>query len=648
MSEAMVSSTQQALRVLLLEDSSFDAELVSEALRRAVPHVQLQRVADEDGFLDALQAPGLDLILSDYELPGFSGHTALQHARRLVPQVPFIFVSGVIGEDNAVELMKQGATDYVSKGRLARLPVVIERALREARDRAARLNAERQLREAGAVFARVVDALQDYAVVLLDTEGRVRSWNRAAREIFGFSAEDMIGVSADVLFVPEDRLSGVFEQELRQALAHGKADDSRWMMRVDGSRLWAEGTVMPLFDDADAHSGFVKVVHDATDAHERAASLKAAKEEAERANRAKDRFLAMLSHELRTPLAPIASAAHILARCAQVPEKYRHLLPMIERNVALEARLIEDLLDLTAISAGKLILRRERVDMHKLVQRVVEMLADAVRDRQLQLQLHLGARQPEVQGDEARLQQVVWNLLRNAVKFTPEGGRIEVQTSDEAGQFVLRCVDSGIGIEPQALPRLFTPFEQADAEVSQRFGGLGLGLAIAQRLVTEHQGRLEAASAGRGQGATFTLRLPTAAAASPARHRAPVQPPGAVLQGRVLLVEDNADAAEALVLSLEHYGYGVTHVPTCSQALQAAATGAFDAVITDLGLPDGSGIEVGRALAARLPVVALSGYGAAPDVGESQAVGFAAHLVKPVDPSAVHALLQQLLGRGAA
>lgn len=636
----------RALRVLLLEDSRFDAELLEASLLKSYARATVHRVAGEDDFVEALQAGGWDLVLSDYELPGFTGSTALGHARRLAPGLPFVFVSGVIGEDNAVELMKQGATDYVSKGRLARLPVVIDRALREVQDRHARLSAERQLREAGAVFARVVDALQDYAVVLLDPDGTIRSWNRAARTIFGFSAEEILGVEADVLFVPEDRVAGVFHSELRVALANGKSDDSRWMMRADGTRLWAEGAVMPLFADDGSHSGFCKVVHDATVAYEQAARLRAAKEEAERANRAKDRFLAMLSHELRTPLAPIASAAHILSRCAVVPDKYRQLLPMIERNVALEARLIEDLLDLTALSAGKIILRRGVVDMHRLLQSVAEMLGDSLRDKRLRLVTRLEATDPQVAGDEARLQQVLWNLLRNAVKFTPEGGQVEVSTADEGGQFVLRCIDSGIGIDAEALPRIFTPFEQADAEVSERFGGLGLGLAIARGLVGEHQGTLEAASAGRGLGATFTLRLPALGASAPT---APADAEAPALRGasgcRVLLVEDNEDAAEAMALSLEHYGYAVTHVGTRRQALQAARAGHFDVVITDLGLPDGSGIEVGRALGPLLPVVALTGYGAQHDVAESSSVGFAAHLVKPVDPAEVHGLVQNLLAQ---
>jgi signal transduction histidine kinase len=540
-----------ALDVLVLEDSAFDAELLLEHLKVHLPAARCRLTEDEDGFVAELQRATPDLILSDFELRGFTGAQALQHALRLAPTTPFVFVSGVIGEDNAVELLKQGATDYVSKGRLGRLPLVVARALREV--------AERRAREAAVV------------------------------------------------------------------------------------------------------------------------ALQAAKDEADRANQAKDRFLAMLSHELRTPLAPIVTAAHLLERSAQVPPQHAHLLPMIRRNVALEARLIDDLLDLTAISAGKLSLHLTRVDLHDVVRAVVDMVTEPLAAKALQLELALAAPQAEVQADAARLQQVVWNLLRNAIKFTPEGGHIRLATHVQAGHIALSCTDSGIGIAEAALPRIFMAFEQADSDVSHRYGGLGLGLAIARGLVLKHGGDLTAGSAGRDQGATFTVTLPLAAAvdaadaadasataqaadgpAVPASTGAgahataattaassPLPLPGPPA-GRLLLVEDNPDAAEALALSLQSYGYDVTHVPTRSAGLAAARDSRFDAVVTDLGLPDGSGIELGRALAGRLPVIALSGYGTAEDRRLSQDAGFSGHLIKPVDPEAVHRAVQSALGGAAA
>ena len=634
------------LHVLLLEDSEFDAELLHECLRAHYPQVTVRLASTEDEFVTAVTQGQFDLILSDHELPGFSGAQALRHAHSLTPHTPFIFVSGVIGEENAVEMLKRGATDYVSKGRLSRLPVVVDRALREVAERQARDHAESQLREANAVYARVVDTLRDYAVILLDGAGLVKGWNRGAQEIFGFEAAQMLGRSAAFIFTPEDREQRVFESELREAHAQGKANCDRWLVRADGTRLWAEGVVIPLHGDGGEHTGFCKFARDATTAHQDAQALRTAKEEAEQANRAKDRFLAVLSHELRTPLAPIDSAAYLLERCAMVPEKYQSLLPMIRRNVALEARLIDDLLDLTAISAGKIALHTAPVDMHQLLHGVVEMVGTQIRDKGLRLDLDLQAGSPIVQADEARMQQVLWNIVRNAVKFTPEGGHITLRSESDGPSFSLHCIDTGIGIEPAALPRIFSAFEQADSEVSRRFGGLGLGLAIAKGLVAEHQGTLTVSSDGRGKGATFTLTLECfdAGRAAPSGSDGLMYGPERQRSGcRLLLVEDNIDAADAMALSLESFGYEVTHVMTCADALKAARESRFDVVVTDLGLPDGSGIDVGRELSASSPVIALSGYGTEQDHQRSALAGFSGHLTKPVDPDGVHEMVQKVL-----
>jgi CheY-like chemotaxis protein/anti-sigma regulatory factor (Ser/Thr protein kinase) len=317
---------------------------------------------------------------------------------------------------------------------------------------------------------------------------------------------------------------------------------------------------------------------------------------------------------------------------------------MIRRNVALEARLIDDLLDLTAISAGKVSLVRERVDMHQLTEAVVAMVQETLRAKRIRLELELDAAQPHVDADQARMQQVLWNILRNAAKFTPEGGRILVRTASEAGEFTLCCADSGIGIAREALDRIFRPFEQADPDVSSSFGGLGLGLAIAQGLMRRHGGSIRASSGGRGAGSTFTLVLPSAATVE--AEPSPQQPEAPARDGerrRILLVEDNEDAAAALAMCLEGYGYVVEHVGTCADALRVARGGGFDAVLTDLGLPDGSGIEVGRVLSRELPVLALSGYGREQDRMRSAEAGFSAHLIKPADPAEVHARLMQVL-----
>ncbi|GAB3667650.1 hybrid sensor histidine kinase/response regulator [Ramlibacter alkalitolerans] len=636
------------MRALLVEDSRLDAELVRVQLERHWPGVQLDVLRDEAAFIAALRAGGWDVVLSDFELPGFTGADLLAHRNVVAPKLPFIFVSGVIGEDNAAELLKKGATDYVSKSRLARLAPVLERALREADERRARVRAERQLRQADRTLARVLDALRDYAVILLDDEGCIQFWNRGARMIFGYDAAEILGTSAQRLFAPEDGPAEALAAEMRAAREHGRASDNRWLATRSGERLWAEGVLTALEDDEGRPNGFCKLVHDGTRRHLAGEALRAAKEEADRANQAKDRFLAVLSHELRTPLAPITTAVHVLEKSARIDERHRDLLPMIRRNVALEARLIDDLLDLTAINAGKVSLHKERVDMHQLVQAVVGMVADTLGEKRIELELSLQARDPFVEADQARMQQVLWNIVRNALKFTPVGGRVLLHSESREGEFHLACADSGIGIASDALARIFSPFEQADADVARSFGGLGLGLAIAQGLMVQHGGRIRASSDGRGRGATFAITLPSAASGSEQPAAAATLETAQSERKRVLLVEDNQDAATVLALCLEEYGYVVEHVSTCAEALRAASDGSFDAVLTDLGLPDGSGIDVGRALSGRLPVVALSGYGRDHDRERSSQAGFAAHLVKPADPAQVHACLSGLLSGQAS
>lgn len=667
------------MRVLVLEDSRFDAELLREHLLAAYPRANIVWTLTGAAYTAALQASAFDLILSDYEIPGYSGLDALAAAQSLAPRTPFVFVSGVIGEDNAVEMMKRGATDYVSKARLDRLAFVIDRARREAAERDGRERAEAQLREADGLYARVVDSLQSYAVILLDPAGCVRAWNRAAREIFGHERGEMLGRSAQSLFTEADQAEGVFAAELATALAEGKAEGDRWMRRADGTRLRAEGIVTPLFGDDGRPSGFCKIVHDVTAAYEHGAALQAAKDEAERANRAKDRFLAMLSHELRTPLTPISAAAHALERVAQVPDRFRDLLPMIRRNVAIESRLIDDLLDVTTIAAGKVRLRQAPLDMHELLERIVGMVQTGLDEKGQRLSVARESRRPWVLGDEARLHQVVWNLLRNAIKFTPREGTITLRTVEDAHGFVLQCSDTGVGIAPEALSRIFGAFEQAGSEDVPAASGLGLGLAIADGLVRAHGGTLTAESEGRGCGACFTLRLPSVAQpangpAEPADPAAPGAPgaPGdeataAVPQAkssvgapagdaarlatagrRVLLVEDNLDAAESLRAALEPFGHEVMHAATCAEALALATREQFDVVVSDLGLPDGSGIDIGRALSGRAPVIALSGYGQPDDLRDSAAAGFSRHLVKPADPQALHEAIVQAAAASTA
>jgi PAS domain S-box-containing protein len=355
---------------------------------------------------------------------------------------------------------------------------------------------------------------------------------------------------------------------------------------------------------------------------------------AEAASQAKDHFLAALSHELRTPLAPVLMRVAALARSPELPEGLRADLRMIQRNVELEAKLIDDLLDLTRVSRGKLALHFETTDVHALLEHVVAICSEGIESGDLRIDLEPGAAERYAWADSARLHQVFWNLIKNAVKFTPQGGRIRVITANpELGRIEVAVVDPGIGIPAEDLPRLFNAFEQGDRAITRTFGGLGLGLAICKALVDQHGGALAGLSPGRGKGATFTVSLATAPApeaAEPAGSAAsPAEPPSL----RLLLVEDNEPTLQVMVDLLELAGHDVQAAPDLRTARSLAASHTFDLVVSDLGLPDGNGFDLMRELRERygLTGIAVSGFGMEEDLRRSRESGFLEHLVKPVD-----------------
>ena len=378
-----------------------------------------------------------------------------------------------------------------------------------------------------------------------------------------------------------------------------------------------------------------------------------AREEAEAANRAKDRFLAVLSHELRTPLTPVLAEVSAMLDDPATPDSVRPILEMTRRNVELEARLIDDLLDLNRIVQGKLRLDRRVVDAHRLIRESLEICRSGVEAARLRVELSLVATRHHVNADAARLQQVTWNLIKNAVKFTPEGGFIAIRTRDEGDRLVVEVADTGVGIEGKALARIFDAFDQGDGSITQRFGGLGLGLAIGRSLAEAHGGRLTASSPGLNQGATFRLDLPTVDAPSIQTEAAPsVAPPGdqearPVGPLRILLVEDNLDTLRVMARLLLGRGHVVVRADSVASALAAAEDGEFDLLVSDLGLPDGSGLDLIRGIRAlrlgqTMPGIALSGYGLDDDIRRSQEAGFLEHLVKPVDFTALEAAIRRV------
>ena len=359
--------------------------------------------------------------------------------------------------------------------------------------------------------------------------------------------------------------------------------------------------------------------------------------ELEQANEAKDRFLAILSHELRTPLQPIIHGASALLRDPRLPADLLEDARMIQRNVQLEARLIDDLLDLTRIVNGKLSLDRHSVNIESVIARAVDICEPDVMGKRQRLSVKLNAKRKWVHADPGRLQQVLWNLIKNAVKFTPPGGEIVVESLDSiedgvAGPCIVRVIDNGIGIAPAALPRIFDAFEQGSDDVARKHGGMGLGLAICKLLVERHEGTLSAQSDGEGRGATFTLAVPTADP-PPEAHAGPrgayTAKPSRKL--RILLVEDDHDSNYVMSKLLRNVGHDVTTATDCASARARLAEASFDVLLCDLGLPDGNGLDIMAShRGSGLRGLALTGYGSDQDIDASLAAGFQVHLTKPV------------------
>jgi signal transduction histidine kinase len=425
-------------------------------------------------------------------------------------------------------------------------------------------------------------------------------------------------------------LTGQTEREIDVAAAQAGASDFLSKSEVTASML--ERAIRYTMQNAKLEEQRVRLIAE-----------RAARAEAEAGSRAKDQFLATLSHELRTPLTPVLMAISSLCGEQSIPQHVRDDLEMIRRNVELEARLIDDLLDLTRISRGTLELRQGALDVHIKLDNVLTICRADVEAKQINIFLTKQAQHHHIFGDGARIQQILWNLLKNAVKFTPEGGRVDIATVDEADAFVLTLTDTGVGIDPRLLPRIFDAFEQGGRRTTQAFGGLGLGLTISKALTDLHHGSLTAISEGAGKGATFILRLPVLKQMPVVKT--PAVPHGHAAAYHILFVEDHADTAMALARVLSREGYTVHRTQSVSEAKKAIDTESFDLLISDIGLPDGSGLEIMQYLRNKrsTPGIAVRGYGMEQDISQAKNAGFARHLTKPVHPDILLATVAEML-----
>ncbi len=433
-------------------------------------------------------------------------------------------------------------------------------------------------------------------------------------------------------------------RELRSCFREGRPWSIEYrIVGADGSQYHLLSRGVPVRDEQGVIRSWAGLNLDISDRKESEIALRRAKNEAEAANSAKDRFLAILSHELRTPLTPLLTAAQLLDQDPAVPAQLRPTVETVRRNTELEARLIDDLLDISRITQGKLSLAPEVVEVHRLARSVIEMCRRDLNLERIRLSVQLLAERSHVEGDAARIQQMLWNLLKNAIKFTPRGGRIRIGTREDDGVLIIEVSDTGLGIPTEQIPYVFDPFHQAGRKRASQVGGLGLGLSITKALVEMHGGQIEVESDGPNRGTTFRIFLETVDAVEDPRQTgewAPVaKPDGAAM--RVLLVDDHEDTLTLLTMALRRHGYEVISAANMTAALRIARVEEFDVLVSDIGLPDGSGLELMRRLAEQQAVrgIALTGFGAEDDVRRSRDAGFQEHLTKPV---AVRHLLQAI------
>jgi PAS domain S-box-containing protein len=508
------------------------------------------------------------------------------------------------------------------------------------RDLTQRRRHEESLRQSEERLRLLIEAVEDYAIFLLDTNGRVASWNTGAQRIKGYRADEIIGEHFRVFYPEELRAKRWPEEELRRAREEGRFEEEAPRLRKDGSVFWANVVISPVYDSAGVLRGYAKVTRDLTD-RKRVEAL-------ELAERQTQEFLAMLAHELRNPLAPIGNALSLL-RCRPTTDPGElWVRDVLQRQTAHLSRLVDDLLDVSRITRSALVLDRKPVDARTLLRQAADASVQWFEARRHALSVSLPEERLMVEADEVRLSQIVQNLLHNAAKYTPDGGRIELAARRDGKEVVVSVRDNGVGMTADVLASAFELFSQARQGLDRAQGGLGVGLTLVQRLAKMHGGSVEARSDGPGHGSEFLVRLPlraepaivqTQASSSPA-------PGGDGPRRRILVVDDNADAAQALRLLLEHDGHEVRVALDGASGLALARDYRPDVALLDIGLPKMSGYELADqlrtdpALSATV-LVAVTGYGQMHDRARASACGFHHHLVKPVDFSALQRLLRE-------
>jgi PAS domain S-box-containing protein len=506
------------------------------------------------------------------------------------------------------------------------------------RDLTERRAHEETLRRSEERFRLLVEGVRDYAIFMLDPDGKVASWNSGAERIKGYAASEIIGRHFSVFYTQEQRDRRWPEHELEVTRREGRFEDEGWRVRKDGTQFWANVVISALYDSTGALYGFAKVTRDLTE--------RKRVEAHELAERQMFEFLAMLSHELRNPLAPIGNAVYMMQMKSIDDPELKWSRDVIERQVSLLTRLVDDLLEVSRVTSGNIRLHHDTVELGSVVGGAVESSRPLIEARRHTLEYHPSPTTLHVDGDATRLGQVFTNLMNNAAKYTPEGGRITVEARREGTDAVVAIRDTGVGIGRDLMPRIFDLFTQGKRTLDRSEGGLGIGLTLVRKLVEMHGGVVTATSPGEGLGSEFTVRLPLVRAEQSDDAGTGVTMPIDIVPNamRVLIVDDNVDAATSMMLFVRMWGYDVRTAHDGTSAIDAALGYNPDVILLDIGLPGIDGYGVAERLRSVEPLagatlVAVTGYGREEDRVRSHAAGFLHHFVKPVNPTKLKELL---------
>lgn len=607
----------------------------------------------------ALAGAAYDAAVLDYHLPDGTGDALLDTLRAGQPDCVCLMMAVEPTPELALSWIKRGAAAYLRKPFEPKLLVEL----------CARVRRERALLRIEDLFETRMHELQEqqcFLRLVIDQTPNQIFWkdrnltylgcNQTFAAVAGVGSPENVAGMTDYDFGRNQADTEAYREIDRKIIESGEPvlGLEEHYYTADGGEGYVLTYKVPIRNANNEIVGVLGTCIDITERkrvdQERSSLLESERilrAQAEAANAAKDQFLAVLSHELRTPLTPVLAISSAVEKQPGLPDKIRADMEMIRRNVQLEARLIDDLLDLTRIVRGLVELHLEVVDAHLCLRRAMETCYEDIKAKHLEMAIDLNARPHHVWGDPTRLQQVFWNLIRNAVKFTPANGRIQICSSNEGDNLKIQVIDSGMGISPESLPLIFNAFEQAEQVKARKFGGLGLGLAIAKGVIDLHKGRLTAFSAGLDQGATFTVELAAVASVADRPVAAPVAADRAGPSPRLLLVEDHADTLRVLTRLLRGWGYEVFPASCVRDALELSQKEKFDLLVSDLGLPDGNGLDIMKQLKARygLRGIAISGYGTEEDLIQSQTAGFERHLTKPVDFGVLETAIRRLTGR---